>query len=240
MELARQHVIIVGGSSGIGLGVARAVLAEGARATIVGRSRERLARAHEELGDDERVRTVAADISQEADVARLFDLAADFDHLVTTAIDAAYQPITELEIGAVQRVLSSKLVGSLLLAKHASKRISARGSITFTSGIAASRPSPGGAAVAAVNGALEALGRALAVELAPVRVNVVSPGWVDTPVWDTFAGARKEVILASMADRLPVGRVGTAADLARAYIFVMQSEYSTGAVVHVDGGHRLV
>jgi NAD(P)-dependent dehydrogenase (short-subunit alcohol dehydrogenase family) len=182
----------------------------------------------------------AADIADEADVVRMLDAAGEFDHLVATAVDAAYQPITELALDEAQRVLRSKLVGALLLSKHAGRRINPSGSLTFTSGIAAYRPSPGGAVVAAVNGALDSLARALAIELAPVRVNVVSPGWVDTPVWDAVAGARKDSVLASMAERLPVGRVGKTTDLAPAYIFLMQSEYTTGSVVHVDGGHRLV
>lgn len=240
MKLAGQHVIVVGGSSGIGLAVANAVLAEGGRVTIVGRSRERLARAREQLGDDERVCATTADISVETDVVRMFDEAGEFDHLVTTAVDAAYRPIAELEMDDAQRVLRSKLVGALLLAKHAKSGISPRGSLTFTSGIAAYRPSVGGAVVAAVNGALASLGRALAIELAPVRVNVVSPGWVDTPVWEVVAGSRKDAVLASMAERLPVGRVGKTTDLAPAYTFLMQSEYTTGSVLHVDGGHRLV
>jgi NAD(P)-dependent dehydrogenase (short-subunit alcohol dehydrogenase family) len=240
MALAGQHVIVVGGSSGIGLAVASAVLAEGGRVTIVGRSRERLVGAREQLGDGEHVSMVAADIADEADVARMFDAAEGFDHLVTTAVDAAYQRIWELEIDAAQRVLRSKLVGALLLSKHAARRINPSGSLTFTSGIAAYRPSPGGAVVAAANGALESLARALAIELAPVRVNVVSPGWVDTPVWDAVAGPRKDAVLASMAERLPVGRVGRTTDLAPAYTFLMQSEYTTGSVLQVDGGHRLV
>lgn len=240
MSLAGQHVLVAGGSSGIGLAVARAVVAYGGRVTIVGRSRERLARAHEQLGNGDRVSTAAADIADEADVIRMLDAAGQFDHLVATAVDAAYQPVTELELDEAQRVLRSKLVGALLLSKHAAKRINPSGSLTFTSGIAAYRPSPGGAVVAAVNGALESLARALAIELAPVRVNVVSPGWVDTPVWDAVAGPRKDAVLASMAECLPVGRVGKTTDLAPAYIFLMQSEYTTGSVVHVDGGHRLV
>ena len=192
MTLAGQHVIVVGGSSGIGLAVASAVLAEAGRVTIVGRSHERLVRAREQLGEDEQVSTVAADISEEGDVVRMFEAAEKFDHLVTTAVDAAYGPITELEMDDALRVLRSKLVGALLLAKHAKSGMSQRGSLTFTSGIAAYRPSPGGAVVAAVNGALASLCRALAIELAPVRVNVVSPGWVDTPVWEVVAGSRKE------------------------------------------------
>lgn len=240
MTLDGQHVVVVGGSSGIGLGAAHAVLAAGARVTIVGRSPERLARARRELGDETQVRAIAADIAQETDVVRLFEAAGDLDHLVTTAVDASYQPVTELEPAAAQRVIDSKLIGPLLLAKHGAPRIRTGGSITFTSGIAAYRPSRGGAVVAAVNGALAALGRALALELAPIRVNVVSPGWVDTPVWDVVAGDRKGAVLSGMAERLPVQRVGTPADVARAFLFLMQSEYSTGTVLHIDGGQRLV
>ena len=240
MTLNGQHVVVVGGSSGIGLGTAHAALAAGARVTIVGRSPERLAQAQRALGADDRVRALTADISREADVVHLFEVAGDLDHLVTTAVDAAYQPITELELAAAQRVIDSKLIGSLLLARHGAPHIRSGGSITFTSGIAAYRPSRGGAVVAAVNGALAALGRALALELAPIRVNVVSPGWVDTPVWDVVAGDRKGAVLSEMAERLPVHRVGTPDDLAQAFLFLMQSAYSTGTVLHVDGGHRLV
>ena len=247
MALAGQHVIVAGGSSGIGLAVASAVLAAGGRVTIVGRSRERLARAREQLGGAERmlggaerICTASADISVETDVVGMFDAAGEFDHLVTTAVDAAYQPVTEMELDEAQRVLRSKLVGALLLAKHATRGIRPNGSLIFTSGIAAYRPSRGGAVVAAANGALASLGRALAIELAPIRVNVVSPGWVDTPVWEAVAGSRKEAVLASMAERLPVGRVGKTTDLAPAYTFLMESEYTTGSIVHVDGGHRLV
>jgi NAD(P)-dependent dehydrogenase (short-subunit alcohol dehydrogenase family) len=98
----------------------------------------------------------------------------------------------------------------------------------------------GGAVVAAVNGALGALARALALELAPTRVNVVSPGWVETPVWDTLMGERKEAAWEQMARRLPVGRIGSPSDLAAAYVFLMENTFATGTTVHVDGGHALV
>ncbi|HEU4641553.1 MAG TPA: SDR family oxidoreductase [Gemmatimonadaceae bacterium] len=244
MTLQDRHIVIAGGSSGIGLGVARAALAAGARVTIAARTAERLDRAREQLRaeghDPARVRSVVADISREGDVVHLFEETGPLDHLVATAVSVAYLPVAELDLAAAQRVIDSKLIGPLLLAKHGSRRIRSGGSITFTSGINAYRPAPGGSVVSATNGALEALGRALAVELAPIRVNVVSPGWVDTPVWDSFAGARKAEVLAGMAARLPVGRTGTTEDLAQGYLFLMQNEYSTGTVLHVDGGQRLV
>ena len=98
----------------------------------------------------------------------------------------------------------------------------------------------GGAVVAAVNGALGALARALALEMAPTRVNVVSPGWVETPVWDALMGERKTAAWEQMARRLPVGRIGTPSDLAAAYLFLMENTFATGTTVHVDGGHALV
>jgi NAD(P)-dependent dehydrogenase (short-subunit alcohol dehydrogenase family) len=94
--------------------------------------------------------------------------------------------------------------------------------------------------IATANGALEALARALALELAPVRVNVVSPGWVDTPIWDTIAGDKKAERLAAMAGRLPVGRIGQPTDIAEAFVALMHNGFITGTLLHVDGGHRLV
>lgn len=94
--------------------------------------------------------------------------------------------------------------------------------------------------IAAANGALEALTRSLALELAPVRVNVVSPGWVDTPIWDTLAGPAKGERLAAMAARLPAGRIGRPEDVAAAFEAMMTNRFITGTVLHVDGGHRLV
>ena len=132
------------------------------------------------------------------------------------------------------------MVAPILLAKHGAQRLSPNGSITLTSGIAAYRPRPKGIAVAAINAALEGVVRALAVELAPLRVNAVSPGWVRTPIWNDVAGADSEQLLASMAERLPVGRVGAADDIADAFLFLMGNGYTTGEILHVEGGHRLV
>jgi NAD(P)-dependent dehydrogenase (short-subunit alcohol dehydrogenase family) len=236
--LEERHVLVVGGSSGIGLGVARACLDEGARVTLAGRSAERLAQARAALDAGERVATFAADVGAEAEVARLVEQAGPLDHVVTTAVDAAYQRVPAMELEVARRAVASKLLGPLLLAKHCAGRLGRGGSLVFTSGIAAHRPSPGGALVAALNAGLAALAGALAVELAPVRVNVVSPGWVDTPVWERLAGARRAEVLAERAARNPVGRVGTPDDLGRAVVFLLVSPFVTGATLEVDGGHR--
>jgi NAD(P)-dependent dehydrogenase (short-subunit alcohol dehydrogenase family) len=160
------------------------------------------------------------------------------DHVVLSTIDGAYGAMRDTDIANARRVTDSKLFGSLHIAKHA--RLPAHGSMILVSGIAADRPSRGGAVVAAVNGAIHALVRALAVELAPTRVNALSPGWVDTPAWDRIAGADKQRRLAERARTLPVARVGVPDDLAHAAMFLLENPYTTGEVLHVDGGHRVV
>lgn len=237
----REHVMVIGGSSGIGLGVARVALRSGAITTIVGRSEDRIRRAVTELGNPDRLLTVSADVTDEDQVSALFEHAAPLDHVILTAADiVAYQPVRELDLTAARRTIESKLIAGLLVAKHAAASLRSGGSITFTGGIATDRPTPGGSVVAAVNSALSGLARGLALELAPIRVNVLSPGWVETPVWDKIAGANKHTVLSGMADRLPVGRIGEPEDIGEAALFLAHARHVTAAVVPVDGGQRLV
>jgi NAD(P)-dependent dehydrogenase (short-subunit alcohol dehydrogenase family) len=237
-----ERVLIIGGSSGMGRALARSLLAEGAEVTIVGRSEARLAQARENLPAGGHLRAIAADITREGEVAALFGRTGPLDHIVTTAadIEGAYRLLPDLEIEAARRVVDSKFIGPLLLAKHGAPVLSPKGSITFTSGIAAYRPSARGSVVAAINGALASLAYALAVELGPIRVNVVSPGWVDSPIWQFVAGDAKAATLEAMAKRLPVGRVGQPEDIADAIRFLMRNGFVTGTVLHAEGGHRLV
>ncbi|MFL6631739.1 MAG: SDR family oxidoreductase [Massilia sp.] len=238
----KEKVLIVGGSSGMGLSLARSLLVDGSAVVIAGRSSDRLARARAALADVGDVRTVAADITREDDVVRLFGECGGVDHIVSTAadIEGAYELLPDLELAAARRVFDSKFFGPLLLAKHGSPRLGPNGSITFTSGIAAYRPAARGAVVAGVNGALASLAYALAVELAPIRVNVVSPGWVDTPIWQQIAGDEAAARLDAMAQKLPVGRIGRPEDIADGIRFLMRNGFATGSVLHLDGGHRLV
>lgn len=240
--LLDRRILVVGGGSGMGLALAEQLLADGAKVIIVGRSQERLSAAKKQLSFHNSLETIAADISRENEVSQLFQLTGAIDHIVTTAADiaGAYELLPSLELAAVQRVIDSKLIGPLLLAKYGMAVLPSDGSITFTSGIAAYRPAPRGSVVAAVNGALASLAYALAVELGPIRVNVVSPGWVDTPIWTHVAGEAKAETLEAMAERLPVGRIGQAADIADAIKSVMLNGYISGTVLHVDGGQRLV
>jgi NAD(P)-dependent dehydrogenase (short-subunit alcohol dehydrogenase family) len=230
--------VIVGGSSGMGRALAEELVAQGSEVTVAGRSPGKLDAVHRELG----VQTVAMDIGVEQDIERLFATTGKVNHIVTTAADigGAYQPISEYDVNAARSAVDSKLFGPLLLAKHGASMLESGGSIVFTSGIAAYRPGPRASLLAALNGALASLAAALAVELAPIRVNVVSPGWVDTAIWQDVAGDAAAATLAAMAARLPAGRIGRIQDIAAAIIALLRNGFITGTVLHADGGHRLV
>ncbi len=241
-SLTGKKVVIVGGSSGIGLGVAAAALKSGADVVIVGRSREKLQGAERKLGTGSNVRTLAADMTNEAEVAGMFDEVGAFDHLVSTAgSPPPNDPIGSTDVDFVRRFVDNKLIGAVLLAKHAVRNLKQGGSMTFTSGINKDRPPiPGGSVVSAIAGSFDYFARALALELGPTRVNVVSPGWVDTPMWDELVGEAKSGFLAEMAARLPAKRIATATDVARAYVYLMESEFTTGETMRIDGGQNLI
>lgn len=241
-SLKGQKIVIVGGSSGIGLGVAAATVARGAETVIVGRSTDKLQAASRKLGADRGVKTFSADMTKEAEVARLFADVGAFDHLVSTAgAPPPSDPIDRADLDVVRRFIDNKLVGAITLAKHAARTLRTGGSMAFTSGINKDRPPvPGGATVTAVAGSFGYLAHALALELAPTRVNIVSPGWVDTPMWDELVGEAKAGYFETMASRLPARKIATPADVARAYVYLMESEFTTGETIHVDGGQRLI
>ncbi|WP_445682011.1 SDR family oxidoreductase [Radicibacter daui] len=241
-SLAGKTVVIVGGSSGVGLGVAAAALSKGARTYIIGRSAEKLKVAEQSLGGQGSVIPLSADMTREDEVVRLFAQIGSFDHLVATAgTPPTNYPIGETDVAAVKAFVENKLMGAVILAKHAAGALVPDGSMTFTSGINKDRPPvPGGSVVAAIAGSFGYFARALALELAPARVNVVSPGWVDTPMWDELVGDAKAGFFAQMAPRLPAGRIATPRDVAAAYLFLMESDFTTGETIRIDGGQNLI
>ncbi|HEX4212570.1 MAG TPA: SDR family oxidoreductase [Candidatus Dormibacteraeota bacterium] len=233
-------VIVIGGGSGIGLAVAGRVLEEGGSVVIAGRSRERLEGARTALGPPERVGVVVADVGYRDQLARVFEAAGRVAHVVVTAADLPYGAVRSLTEAAMLRALRSKFMGPLFAVQEASRRMSG-GSITLISGIAAARPAPGGILAAGVNGAIESMVKALALEVAPIRVNAVSPGWLDTPIWDGIAGPEeRNRRFAAMAERLPLKRIGRTDDVAAAVAFLMASDFVTGTVLHAEGGQLLV
>lgn len=239
MRIEDQTVVIIGGGSGIGLGIARACIARGAHIVLAGRNGAKLERAVATLEARNRARALTADITREADVARLLEQTPSIDHIAVTAANLAYQPIREFELAAARRAVESKLLGALLVAKYAARRLNPGGSLTLTTGVASERPQARGSMVAAVNGALHSFVRGAALELAPIRVNALSPGWVDSELWDGI-GVDKTAAFSAMAERLPARRIGRPDDLGHAAVFLMENEFTTGAVLTVDGGHRFV
>ena len=246
MRLEGKHLIVVGGSSGIGLETARLALAAGASVTIAGRSENRLRRATENLHASRgvgqaggRVKPVVADVTDESSVRALFEDEPRVDHLFLPAgeLRPGGGDVLTADLIGLRSILESRLLGVAHVVRHARPRI-VGGSITLMSGLYAIRPARGGAFAAAAVAAVEGMTRALALDLAPTRVNAVAPGLIDTPLWDAF-GPQREAILARGAT-LPVGRIGRPEEVAEAVLFLMNNGFVTGAVLPIDGGGSLV
>lgn len=226
-------IIVIGGLSGIGRAVAEQAAAAGARVIAAGR---RPAPPDFPAA----IETARIDVGDDASVAALFEAIGPFDHLVVTAGPViASARLQELEIDAAIAAFNVKLFGQMRAVQHAARTIRPTGSITLTSGLLARKAMPGGLVKATMNAAIEIMGKTLAKELAPVRVNVVSPGMVDTGMWGEMSEADRAAMAARVGAGLPVGRVGQPADLAQAYLLLMQNGFMSGSVVDVDGGGLL-
>ena len=234
-----KRVVILGGSSGIGLAVAGQAASQGAKIVIASSNAERVQRAVESVGVNAQGQIV--DLSDEQSVETLFTKLGAFDHLVFTAGDSLYlQDLATTDLKQARRAFELRYWAALAAVKYGSKNIRKGGSIVLTTGVAGRRPRKGWVVAASVCGAIEALTRALAVELAPIRVNAVCPGVVRTNLWHNMAAAEREQLYESVGNSLPVGRVGEPHDIAQAYLFLMQEGFSTGQSLVVDGGTSLV
>jgi NAD(P)-dependent dehydrogenase (short-subunit alcohol dehydrogenase family) len=236
--LQNERVVILGGSSGIGLAVAGQAASEGAEIVIASSNPERNKQAIDSLNGNAQGHTV--DLSDEQAVENLFTKIGAFDHLAFTAGDSLQlNSLAETDLKQARRAFELRYWAALAAVKYGSKNIRKGGSIVLTTGIAGQRPRKGWVIAASVCGTVEALTRALAIELAPIRVNAVSPGIVRTNLWQGTA-AERDHLFETAGNSLPVGRVGEARDIAQAYLFLMREEYSTGQIVVVDGGAVLV
>ncbi len=230
-------MVVIGGSSGIGLACARAVRNADATVTIAGRSPEKLQRAKESIGDD--VYVYPLDITDETAVRDFFGRFARLDHLIVAAAETAAASVSEAETEYVRPTLETRIWGGFYAAKYAAG-VMESGSITFLSGTSAHRPYPGSAMVAASSGAIEAFARTLALEFAPVRVNSICAGFIDTPLLEAYYGDSRDATVRELAASLPVGRIGTPEDIADGALFLMGNGFVTGTVLHIDGGKLLV
>ena len=232
-SLQGASVVVIGGSSGIGLATARLALDAGAEVTIAGRDEARLAAAGEELGGA--VRRVAVDAGDEPAVEALFDEVGHVDHVATFAGSFAPGNLADVDTETLRGPVDSRFWGALYVCKHAAPRMT-DGSITICTGAGVGRPRAGNAIVSAAAGGSEVLAKAMAVELAPVRVNVVRPGIVDTPLLEQLAPGRPEAVLAQLAKRIPLRRVAQPEEIADGVLFLMANAYVTGTILTIDGG----
>lgn len=230
MSLAGKKVVVIGGSSGIGLATAELAMKEGADVVIASRSAAKLDPVAERL----RVTAVSADVTSDQSVTELFRRTGPVDHVVLTAAQLRTGPFKTVAMEDVRATMEAKFWGAWRVAREA--EIRPGGSLTLVTGFLSVRPRPNSAIISAANGALESLARALALELAPVRVNAVSPGVVDTPIRAAMPEAARVEMLANTAAALPVGRVGAAEDIAQQILSFMANGFATGSIVYLDGG----
>jgi NAD(P)-dependent dehydrogenase (short-subunit alcohol dehydrogenase family) len=239
MKLNGQRIVILGGTSGIGLATARAVAEQGADVVVASSRRVSVDAALDVL--PARAQGHVLDMSDSAAIEAFFETLGAFDHLVYTAGEAlSLMPLDDMDIANARAFFELRYWGALTAAKAARPHIRAGGSIVFTGGIAGARPGPGWAVAASICSAMEGLTRALAVELAPLRVNVVAPGVVRTPLWREWDEASREAFYAERAKAIPVGHVGEPEEIAKAYVYLMEQTYGSGQTLVVDGGNVLV
>ncbi len=238
MDMSGRHVVVLGGSAGIGLATARLAAARGARVTLGGRDRERLAEAAASVGGD--VVGIEVDACDVEQLRRFFAQAGPLDDLVITVTRrGGAGPVADLADQDLAGAFAGKAVAHLSAVALALPTLAAKGSITLVTAGSAQAALPGTVGLAAVNGALEAAVRPLARELAPRRVNAVSPGVIETGWWDEVPEADRKQTFETFAARTPVGRIGTAEDVAEAILGLAGNGFVTGVVLPCDGGLRL-
>jgi NAD(P)-dependent dehydrogenase (short-subunit alcohol dehydrogenase family) len=234
-----KRIVLLGGTSGVGLATAIAAANEGANIVVVSSSQNRVDNALAALSPGSEGYT--CNLTDEEQVKELFKRIGEFDHLAFTAGEALQlMELSTVDIAKAREFFNLRYWGALMTAKYASLYIRKGGSITLTTGTAGLRPWKGWTVAASITGAVDALTRALAVELAPIRVNAVCPGVVKTELWSSMSEADQETLFTDIGSKLLTGKVGESDEVAEAYLYLMRGNYTTGQVIVVDGGSVLV
>lgn len=231
-SLAGTRVLVLGGSSGIGLATAKAAATDGAKVTVVSRSGEKVKAAVAEVGHD--AAGVPIDTTNDAALEDFFARQPDWDHIVVSVAAGRSAGLHDLPLQDAYGNMNAKFWTAYKTARLA--RISAEGSLTLVSGFLSQRPNKDALLQGCINAALESLGRGLALALSPVRVNTVSPGLIDTPIRAAMPADKKKAMVDHAAATLPAKRVGQAEDVANAIVMLMTNPFTTGSTLFIDGG----
>ncbi len=238
-SLEGKRVVILGGSTGIGLATAKAAAEEGATVVVVSSNQKKIDAALKDLPKGSTGFTV--DLSKEQNIEAFFNQNGKFDHLLYTAGENLnLSNLSTTDLSRAKEFFTVRYWGAIAAIKYAVPFINEGGSISLTSGIASQRPGAGWALASSICGAMEGLCRAMAVELAPIRVNVVLPGVIRTNLWDGMPEKEREKFYESVSNSLLVKRVGEAEDIAQTYVFLMKQSFATGQTFVIDGGTVLV
>ena len=233
--LQDKMILVVGRGSGIARAIALRARSEGARVIVAGRDPTKLANSY----DDPGISAETIDITDDDSIAALADRVGRVDHVVSTASARARGKLADLQRQNLLQSFDTKVIGPTMLAKHFASQINPGGSFVLFSGVHAFKLNVGYLGVGITNGAVDFLTRWLAVELAPIRVNAISPGVIDTGAWDAMGDDGKRDYFEHIAAHNPAGRIGTPDDIAAAVLFAMTNAFMTGVTLKIDGGEPL-
>ena len=229
-----KRFLIIGGGSGIGLASATLLFAAGAKVIIAGRDQKRLQDARKLLGAE--VEIVSLDIADEENVVSAFAGLNQLDGIVCTGGHTPPGSINDLTLNEAKRGFDSKFFGQYCVVKYGLKKMRDSGSFVLTSGVFAVRPTENVGVLAAVNGAIESFVRAMAVEIAPMRINALAPGFIDTQRFKQISGKNPEALAKVLKSKVPLQRVGTPVEAAEAVLYLLSNSYVTGTTLYIDGG----